>query len=156
MPFSSQLLSVPIKGITATLFSTGSEKASSSDHIDKPSNEQQPQLSVDSYGASKSQWNISSPTSTTPKTPQSEAPSQIVSNEPWVPTQEWVTSWKSKLPLQTIMRLLQVRLTLMSTYNVSISTTALLNNETFYVWRCLFLKWKRFALIEDWPTSRKY
>ena len=28
--------------------------------------------------------------------------------EPWVPTQEWVTSWKSKLPLQTIMRLLQV------------------------------------------------
>ena len=120
MPFSSQLLSVPIKGITATLFSTGSEKASSSDHIDKPSNEQQPQLSVDSYGASKSQWNISSPTSTTPKTPQSEAPSQIVSNEPWVPTQEWVTSWKSKLPLQTIMRLLQVRLMLMSTYNVSI------------------------------------
>jgi hypothetical protein len=29
-------------------------------------------------------------------------------SEPWVPTQEWVTSWKSKLPLQTIMRLLQV------------------------------------------------
>ena len=133
MPFSSQLFSVPIKGITATLFSTGSEKASSSDHIDKPSNEQQPQLSVDSYGASKSQWNISSPTSTTPKTPQSEAPSQIVSNEPWVPTQEWVTSWKSKLPLQTIMRLLQVRLTLMSIYNVSIGTTALLNNKIFYV-----------------------
>jgi len=26
----------------------------------------------------------------------------------WVPTSEWVASWKSKLPLQTIMRLLQV------------------------------------------------
>ncbi|XP_039976859.1 protein HID1 isoform X3 [Xiphias gladius] len=26
----------------------------------------------------------------------------------WAPTQEWVLSWKSKLPLQTIMRLLQV------------------------------------------------
>ncbi len=28
--------------------------------------------------------------------------------ESWVPTQDWVASWKSKLPLQTIMRLLQV------------------------------------------------
>ena len=26
----------------------------------------------------------------------------------WVPTQEWVAAWKTKLPLQTIMRLLQV------------------------------------------------
>ncbi|XP_075220278.1 protein HID1 [Lycorma delicatula] len=26
----------------------------------------------------------------------------------WVPTSEWVSSWKTKLPLQTIMRLLQV------------------------------------------------
>ncbi|XP_018319000.1 protein HID1 [Agrilus planipennis] len=30
------------------------------------------------------------------------------SNGQWVPTGEWVHSWKSKLPLQTIMRLLQV------------------------------------------------
>lgn len=29
------------------------------------------------------------------------------SSEEWRPTQEWVESWKSKLPLQTIMRLLQ-------------------------------------------------
>ncbi|XP_044729152.1 protein HID1 isoform X2 [Chrysoperla carnea] len=29
-------------------------------------------------------------------------------NDIWVPTAEWVHSWKSKLPLQTIMRLLQV------------------------------------------------
>lgn len=28
--------------------------------------------------------------------------------ESWVATPEWVESWKNKLPLQTIMRLLQV------------------------------------------------
>ena len=26
----------------------------------------------------------------------------------WTPTPEWVSSWKQKLPLQTIMRMLQV------------------------------------------------
>ncbi|KAK9503756.1 hypothetical protein O3M35_010247 [Rhynocoris fuscipes] len=31
-----------------------------------------------------------------------------VNSGQWVPTSEWVNSWKSKLPLQTIMRLLQV------------------------------------------------
>lgn len=31
-----------------------------------------------------------------------------LSGAQWVPTAEWVHSWKSKLPLQTIMRLLQV------------------------------------------------
>lgn len=29
-------------------------------------------------------------------------------DEPWIPTQEWVKGWKAKLPLQTIMRMLQV------------------------------------------------
>lgn len=29
-------------------------------------------------------------------------------NSPWQPTSEWVASWKQKLPLQTIMRMLQV------------------------------------------------
>lgn len=29
-------------------------------------------------------------------------------DESWVPTAEWVRSWKSKLPLQNIMRLLQI------------------------------------------------
>lgn len=29
-------------------------------------------------------------------------------NSPWQPTSEWVSSWKQKLPLQTIMRMLQV------------------------------------------------
>lgn len=28
--------------------------------------------------------------------------------EEWIPTTEWVDSWKSKIPLQTINRLLQV------------------------------------------------
>ncbi|VEN43091.1 unnamed protein product [Callosobruchus maculatus] len=32
----------------------------------------------------------------------------VEQNGQWVPTAEWVHSWKSKLPLQTIMRLLQV------------------------------------------------
>lgn len=34
--------------------------------------------------------------------------SPIKSNQQWRPTSEWVSNWKSKLPLQTIMRLLQV------------------------------------------------
>ncbi|XP_015266231.1 PREDICTED: protein HID1 [Gekko japonicus] len=34
--------------------------------------------------------------------------SSVSSSGQWNPTPEWVTSWKSKLPLQTIMRLLQV------------------------------------------------
>ncbi|XP_063220814.1 protein HID1 isoform X2 [Bacillus rossius redtenbacheri] len=32
----------------------------------------------------------------------------VFQGAPWVPTSEWVNSWKGKLPLQTIMRLLQV------------------------------------------------
>ncbi len=35
-------------------------------------------------------------------------PQSPVAMEPWLPTQDWVAGWKSKLPLQTIMRLLQV------------------------------------------------
>eukprot|EP00095_Tigriopus_kingsejongensis_P004328 maker-scaffold551_size138509-snap-gene-0.20 protein:Tk04328 transcript:maker-scaffold551_size138509-snap-gene-0.20-mRNA-1 annotation:"hypothetical protein L798_12013" len=34
--------------------------------------------------------------------------SRVTATESWVPTQDWVAAWKSKLPLQTIMRLLQV------------------------------------------------
>ena len=65
-------------------------------------------MGVDSYSASKPQWNMASPISTeSPSTPaQSEI--QPIPNEPWVPTTTWVSSWKAKLPLQTIMRLLQV------------------------------------------------
>ncbi|TRY70371.1 hypothetical protein TCAL_04485 [Tigriopus californicus] len=39
---------------------------------------------------------------------QSVASSRVAPTESWVPTQDWVASWKVKLPLQTIMRLLQV------------------------------------------------
>ncbi|XP_060700349.1 protein HID1 isoform X1 [Hemiscyllium ocellatum] len=35
-------------------------------------------------------------------------PSSLSSASLWVPSPDWVISWKSKLPLQTIMRLLQV------------------------------------------------
>ena len=35
-------------------------------------------------------------------------PSEILSEQDWVATADWVLSWKSKLPLQTIMRMLQV------------------------------------------------
>ncbi|CAL4075778.1 unnamed protein product, partial [Meganyctiphanes norvegica] len=38
---------------------------------------------------------------------QSSARSQAASNQ-WCPSSSWVLSWKTKLPLQTIMRLLQV------------------------------------------------
>lgn len=34
--------------------------------------------------------------------------SSVSSKSAWQPTSEWVNSWKSKLPLQTIMRMLQV------------------------------------------------
>jgi hypothetical protein len=34
--------------------------------------------------------------------------SQQIDNGLWSPTSDWVQSWKGKLPLQTIMRLLQV------------------------------------------------
>ncbi|XP_026077931.1 protein HID1-like isoform X3 [Carassius auratus] len=33
---------------------------------------------------------------------------RVLSSSDWTPTPDWVLSWKSKLPLQTIMRLLQV------------------------------------------------
>lgn len=35
-------------------------------------------------------------------------PRNPTGNTQWVPTSDWVSSWKTKLPLQTIMRLLQV------------------------------------------------
>ncbi|XP_016418620.1 protein HID1b isoform X1 [Sinocyclocheilus rhinocerous] len=36
------------------------------------------------------------------------SPKHVSSSSDWAPTPDWVLSWKSKLPLQTIMRLLQV------------------------------------------------
>ena len=32
------------------------------------------------------------------------------SGEQWRPTSEWIKEWKSRLPLQTLMRMLQVAL----------------------------------------------
>jgi len=50
-------------------------------------------------------------TVTKPRRRHSSTTSQIdifTNSEDWKPTKEWVASWKGKLPLQTIMRLLQV------------------------------------------------
>ena len=65
-------------------------------------------MGVDSYAASKPQWNMASPISTESPSTATQSEIQPISNEPWVPTTTWVSSWKAKLPLQTIMRLLQV------------------------------------------------
>lgn len=37
-----------------------------------------------------------------------QANANVENTNQWVPSSEWVWQWKSKLPLQTIMRLLQV------------------------------------------------
>lgn len=41
-------------------------------------------------------------------TPATGMPSNAAVSSHWVPSPEWVQSWRAKLPLQTIMRLLQV------------------------------------------------
>merc|ERR1719216_375252 len=56
--------------------------------------------------SSKDEENKGNATSVSSKKDTSAAAAVV--HEPWVPTQDWVKSWKSKLPLQTIMRLLQV------------------------------------------------
>ncbi|XP_051888673.1 protein HID1 [Pristis pectinata] len=43
-----------------------------------------------------------------PNSERRRKPSGLSSSHHWSPSPEWVISWKSKLPLQTIMRLLQV------------------------------------------------
>jgi hypothetical protein len=43
-----------------------------------------------------------------PKSTHASSISNQTDNGIWSPTTEWVQSWKGKLPLQTIMRLLQV------------------------------------------------
>ena len=66
-------------------------------------------MTVSSFG--EKPWNDGeSNAGKEPTKPRSnvENAASVAYNEPWVPTHEWVTSWKSKLPLQTIMRLLQV------------------------------------------------
>lgn len=40
--------------------------------------------------------------------PTPNFPENVETVQSWIPTPEWVQSWKQKLPLQTIMRLLQV------------------------------------------------
>ncbi|GIZ04126.1 protein HID1 [Caerostris extrusa] len=66
-----------------------------------------PTLSVDSSGSEAA----SSVNNAFHRTRASSAASSVISVPMpgnWVPTSDWVVSWKQKLPLQTIMRLLQV------------------------------------------------
>jgi hypothetical protein len=51
---------------------------------------------------------ITSMTDKTAEWSQQKSENDGNGGENWIPTSEWVESWKSKLPLQTIMRLLQV------------------------------------------------
>ena len=72
-----------------------------------------PPLSLDSYGkmgGSQATTPSDRVSTISPNLPAALTPevASTAFNEPFVPTQEWVNSWKSKLPLQTIMRLLQV------------------------------------------------
>ncbi|XP_043211845.1 protein HID1-like [Amphibalanus amphitrite] len=59
-------------------------------------------------GPSTSSPGPSSPTPTTSSAATSSGTGRSAPPERWVPTSQWVSSWKNKLPLQTIMRLLQV------------------------------------------------
>ncbi|PRD22855.1 UNVERIFIED_CONTAM: Hid1 [Trichonephila clavipes] len=64
-----------------------------------------PTLSVDSSSSEAA----SSITNSFHRTRASSAASSVTgAPNQWVPTSDWVISWKQKLPLQTIMRLLQV------------------------------------------------
>ncbi|GBM40392.1 Protein HID1 [Araneus ventricosus] len=74
--------------------------------ISKVSPPLSPTLSVDSSSSEAA----SSVSNAFHRTRASSAASSVASVPPsqWVPTSDWVISWKQKLPLQTIMRLLQV------------------------------------------------
>ena len=107
---------------SAALFSTGDAKELPRPHNDpvaaritttmeKLSSGPPPlSLTMDSYAkigeVAAPSAGVSTVSSALPPLTPDASPSTL--HEPFVPTQEWVTSWKSKLPLQTIMRLLQV------------------------------------------------
>ena len=122
-PSQQQLDRLTKAGPAATLFSTGSTASSAvvspssvtTEAKGQPEAEQLHQsvgMGVDSYGGpNKQNWNLASPSepAAVPEVPRMPSVEAQPLQEPWVPTQEWVTSWKAKLPLQTIMRLLQVK-----------------------------------------------
>lgn len=120
----------PIPGIEKM---TETESAHPSNHalddlnVDDPENPDQPEENVrpDADGAANEEpqtpasiddKKFSPPSSPAPSQTSSVSNSSKVSQRPvpastsfhWVPTTQWVQSWKQKLPLQTIMRLLQV------------------------------------------------
>ena len=72
------------------------------------SGDRQQDSSANSSGSESAAPAPPSPPRPAPLVPKAvkSSPERLATN--WRPTGEWVSSWKSKLPLQTIMRLLQV------------------------------------------------
>ena len=63
---------------------------------------------LDKANESQSKSSISSETAPNSPTASDQNAKIFKNANAWKPTTEWVSGWKSKLPLQTIMRLLQV------------------------------------------------
>lgn len=97
---------------------TGSSKADEENGADIPDGEDGVSIHEDEKSCEADSCNPpASPTpsqqSTESESPKGESLANSLSehgrsNVQWVPTTDWVHSWKQKLPLQTIMRLLQV------------------------------------------------
>uniref|UniRef100_A0A0V0G467 Protein HID1 n=1 Tax=Triatoma dimidiata TaxID=72491 RepID=A0A0V0G467_TRIDM len=88
--------------VTADLSVTGTPIENKNSNSSSPVNEGSTQIS-----------GSVTPTMSTVSSPKQEsgtggAANKVGGGGQWVPTSDWVNSWKSKLPLQTIMRLLQV------------------------------------------------
>ena len=124
-PSQHQLDKLTKSGPTGALFSTGNQPELDDppltlDSTTRDDDDQTSLMSADvtalpSLITSKSQV----PDLASPKSPVQPPPSSVQSVatssssdagdvDQWLPTQDWVKGWKSKLPLQTIMRLLQV------------------------------------------------
>jgi len=120
-PSQQQLDKLTKAGPAATLFSTGQNEEEKAEE-EKPKEQQMPMVSESqataAAAAALADLTKPSPPSVHVELQRSISRSSAGSNasslaasmagEPWLPTQEWVANWKAKLPLQTIMRLLQV------------------------------------------------
>ena len=113
-PSQRQLDKLTSAGPAATLFSTNA-KADNTEEMDlEASGKEAPNLAANLASLSlKTRSESESSSKEMSKGPKAAASAPTAmptstSNESWVPTQDWVVLWKSKLPLQTIMRLLQV------------------------------------------------
>ncbi len=123
-PSQRQLDKLTKSGVSATLFSTAGANVIEDEKVESSEESKRKSLAMNLAALSRQQSadsNATHPQSVTlPPSQQKVAPplatsvqrsisqiSSVSTTEPWVPTQDWVASWKSRLPLQTIMRLLQ-------------------------------------------------